>query len=143
MPHTRPFTTRKIADFGFVYPNDFTGEHDARHISPLVGTPGCRHTIGVAPVWHFIDVHGSLPPALSSLRCSSVQSSGNASYRLLRLFSSRCPDAVTSHHIPWNGLSTRLGIRRVLQSRIIPRRAAIVIACVRSLAPSFSRMCFM
>ncbi len=28
------------------------------YISRLVGTPGYRHTIGIARVWHFINVHG-------------------------------------------------------------------------------------
>jgi methionine sulfoxide reductase catalytic subunit len=36
----------------------WTAKDDARYISPLVGTPGYRHTIGIARVWHFIDVHG-------------------------------------------------------------------------------------
>ncbi|HJT70584.1 MAG TPA: molybdopterin-dependent oxidoreductase [Terriglobales bacterium] len=36
----------------------WTAKDDARYISPLVGTPGYRHTIGVARIWHFIDVHG-------------------------------------------------------------------------------------
>ena len=36
----------------------WTAKDDARYISPLVGTPGYRHTIGVARVWHFINVHG-------------------------------------------------------------------------------------
>jgi len=36
----------------------WTAKDDARYISPIVGTPGYRHTIGVARVWHFIDVHG-------------------------------------------------------------------------------------
>ena len=36
----------------------WTAKDDARYISPLVGTPGYRHTIGLARVWHFIDVHG-------------------------------------------------------------------------------------
>jgi sulfoxide reductase catalytic subunit YedY len=41
-------------------PNDrlWTAKDDARYISPLVGTPGYRHTIGIARVWHFINVHG-------------------------------------------------------------------------------------
>src|SRR5579885_86659 len=38
----------------------WTAKDDARYISPLVGTPGYRHTIGLARVWHFIDVHGFL-----------------------------------------------------------------------------------
>ena len=36
----------------------WTAKNDARYISPLVGTPGYRHTVGIARVWHFIDVHG-------------------------------------------------------------------------------------
>jgi methionine sulfoxide reductase catalytic subunit len=36
----------------------WTAKDDARYISPLVGTPGYRHTIGIARIWHFIMVHG-------------------------------------------------------------------------------------
>lgn len=36
----------------------WTAKDDARYISPLVATPGYRHTIGIARVWHFINVHG-------------------------------------------------------------------------------------
>ncbi|HYK91770.1 MAG TPA: molybdopterin-dependent oxidoreductase [Acidobacteriota bacterium] len=36
----------------------WTAKDDARYISPLIGTPGYRHTIGIARVWHFINVHG-------------------------------------------------------------------------------------
>ncbi|HLK49598.1 MAG TPA: molybdopterin-dependent oxidoreductase [Bryobacteraceae bacterium] len=36
----------------------WTAKDDSRYISPLIGTPGYRHTIGLARVWHFIDVHG-------------------------------------------------------------------------------------
>ena len=36
----------------------WTAKDDARYISPAVGTPGYRHTIGIARVWHFINVHG-------------------------------------------------------------------------------------
>ena len=36
----------------------WTAKDDARYITPLVGTPGYRHTIGVARAWHFINVHG-------------------------------------------------------------------------------------
>jgi sulfoxide reductase catalytic subunit YedY len=36
----------------------WTARDDARYLTPLVGTPGYRHTIGVARVWHFINVHG-------------------------------------------------------------------------------------
>lgn len=38
----------------------WTAKDDARYISPVVGTPGYRHTIGIARVWHFINVHGFL-----------------------------------------------------------------------------------
>ena len=36
----------------------WTAKDDSRYLSPIIGTPGYRHTIGVARVWHFIDVHG-------------------------------------------------------------------------------------
>ena len=36
----------------------WTAKDDARYISPLAGTPGYRHTIGIARIWHFITVHG-------------------------------------------------------------------------------------
>ncbi len=36
----------------------WTAKDDARYISPIFGTPGYRHTIGIARVWHFINVHG-------------------------------------------------------------------------------------
>ncbi len=36
----------------------WTAKDDARYISPLLGTPGYRHSIGIARVWHFINVHG-------------------------------------------------------------------------------------
>lgn len=36
----------------------WTAKDDARYISPLVATPGYRHTIGIARAWHFINVHG-------------------------------------------------------------------------------------
>ncbi len=36
----------------------WTAKDDARYFSPLIGTPGYRHTIGIARVWHFINVHG-------------------------------------------------------------------------------------
>jgi sulfoxide reductase catalytic subunit YedY len=36
----------------------WTAKDDSRYISPIVATPGYRHTIGVARVWHFINVHG-------------------------------------------------------------------------------------
>ena len=42
----------------------WTAKDDARYITPLVGTPGYRHTIGVARVWHFICVHGFIPTGL-------------------------------------------------------------------------------
>ena len=36
----------------------WTAKDDARYLSPVVGTPGYRHTVGIARVWHFINVHG-------------------------------------------------------------------------------------
>ena len=42
----------------------WTAKDDARYISPLAGTPGYRHTIGVARVWHFINVHGFIATGL-------------------------------------------------------------------------------
>lgn len=36
----------------------WTAKDDARYISPVVGTPGYRHTVGVARSWHFITVYG-------------------------------------------------------------------------------------
>ncbi len=36
----------------------WTAKDDARYLSPLVSTPGYRHTIGIARVWHFMNVHG-------------------------------------------------------------------------------------
>jgi thiosulfate reductase cytochrome b subunit len=36
----------------------WTAKDDARYCTPLIGTPGYRHTIGIARVWHFINVHG-------------------------------------------------------------------------------------
>src|SRR5439155_15640427 len=36
----------------------WTGKEDARYISPIVATPGYRHTVGLARAWHFIMVYG-------------------------------------------------------------------------------------
>ncbi|MEO6740473.1 MAG: molybdopterin-dependent oxidoreductase [Chthoniobacteraceae bacterium] len=36
----------------------WTAKQDARYISPVVATPGYRHTVGVARAWHFIMVYG-------------------------------------------------------------------------------------
>lgn len=36
----------------------WTAKDDARYLTPLAGTPGYRHTVGIARVWHFINVHG-------------------------------------------------------------------------------------
>ena len=36
----------------------WTGKQDARYISPLVATPGYRHTVGIARSWHFLNVYG-------------------------------------------------------------------------------------
>lgn len=36
----------------------WTAKDDARYISPLLGLPGYRHTIGMARSWHFLTVYG-------------------------------------------------------------------------------------
>jgi sulfoxide reductase catalytic subunit YedY len=36
----------------------WTAKDDDRYISPLVATPGYRHTVGIARCWHFLNVHG-------------------------------------------------------------------------------------
>jgi methionine sulfoxide reductase catalytic subunit len=44
----------------FKVPEDriWTAKDDARFITPMVATPGYRHTVGVARAWHFITVYG-------------------------------------------------------------------------------------
>src|SRR5690606_1061167 len=34
----------------------WTAKEDARYISPVLGLPGYRHSIGLARVWHFLNV---------------------------------------------------------------------------------------
>lgn len=34
----------------------WTAKDDARYISPILGLPGYRHTIGIARAWHFLNV---------------------------------------------------------------------------------------
>ena len=36
----------------------WTAKDDARYISPVVATPGYRHTVGIARCWHFLNVYG-------------------------------------------------------------------------------------
>lgn len=36
----------------------WTAKDDARYLTPLVGLPGYRHTIGMARSWHFMNVYG-------------------------------------------------------------------------------------
>jgi methionine sulfoxide reductase catalytic subunit len=36
----------------------WTAKDDARYLSPIVSTPGYRHTVGIARSWHFITVYG-------------------------------------------------------------------------------------
>ena len=36
----------------------WTAKDDARYISPIVATPGYRHTVGIARCWHFLNVYG-------------------------------------------------------------------------------------
>jgi methionine sulfoxide reductase catalytic subunit len=41
-----------------IFPKDktWTAKQDSRYISPVVGLPGYRHTVGIARSWHFITV---------------------------------------------------------------------------------------
>jgi methionine sulfoxide reductase catalytic subunit len=36
----------------------WTAKDDNRYISPIVATPGYRHTVGIARSWHFLNVYG-------------------------------------------------------------------------------------
>src|SRR5664279_1476142 len=36
----------------------WTAKDDARYISPIVATPGYRHTVGIARSWHFLNAYG-------------------------------------------------------------------------------------
>jgi DMSO/TMAO reductase YedYZ molybdopterin-dependent catalytic subunit/thiosulfate reductase cytochrome b subunit len=36
----------------------WTAKEDARYLSPIVATPGYRHTVGIARSWHFLNVYG-------------------------------------------------------------------------------------
>jgi thiosulfate reductase cytochrome b subunit len=38
----------------------WTAKDDARYISPLLGLPGYRHTVGMARSWHFLSLYGFL-----------------------------------------------------------------------------------
>src|ERR1043166_4618370 len=62
----------------------WTAKDDARYISPIVGTPGYRHTIGIARVWHFINVHGFIATGIIFIGMLPAPSSGGASCPLLR-----------------------------------------------------------
>lgn len=42
----------------------WTAKDDARYISPLVATPGYRHTVGIARAWHFLTIHGFIVTGL-------------------------------------------------------------------------------
>ena len=76
---------REVSGSGFTpikVPHDrlWTAKDDARYISPLVGTPGYRHTIGIARVWHFINVHGFIITGIVFRRpCSSRPTNGGGS----------------------------------------------------------------
>ena len=59
----------------------WTAKDDARYISPLVATPGYRHTVGIARVWHFITYTALSSPALSLQSCCSRPSNGGGSSR--------------------------------------------------------------
>jgi sulfoxide reductase catalytic subunit YedY len=36
----------------------WTAKDDARYVSPMLATPGYRHTVGLARSWHFLNVYG-------------------------------------------------------------------------------------
>jgi thiosulfate reductase cytochrome b subunit len=36
----------------------WTSREDARYVSPLLGLPGYKHTVGMARAWHFLNVYG-------------------------------------------------------------------------------------
>jgi len=36
----------------------WSAKEDARYITPIIATPGYRHTVGLARAWHFITVYG-------------------------------------------------------------------------------------
>jgi thiosulfate reductase cytochrome b subunit len=42
----------------------WTAKDDARYVSPLLATPGYRHTVGIARAWHFISIHGFIPTGI-------------------------------------------------------------------------------
>lgn len=35
---------------------DYTAKEDARYINPIAGLPGYKHTVGIARIWHFLNV---------------------------------------------------------------------------------------
>ena len=60
-----------------VVPQDrlWTAKDDARYISPLLATPGYRHTVGVARAWHFINIHGFIITGIvfATMLCATDQ----------------------------------------------------------------------
>ena len=40
--------------------NVWSAKEDARYITPIIATPGYRHTVGLARAWHFMTVYGFL-----------------------------------------------------------------------------------
>ncbi len=42
----------------------WTAKDDARYVSPILATPGYRHTVGIARAWHFINIHGFIPTGI-------------------------------------------------------------------------------
>jgi len=57
----------------------WTAKDDARYVSPLVATPGYGIR-SLARCWHFLNVYGLLLRDSSLSSCSSIRSSGGASY---------------------------------------------------------------
>ena len=76
-----------------VPPNElWTSKQDARYISPLVATPGYRHTVGLGRAWHFMTVYGFVLTGMFFV-CAAVTSG-----RWHRLV----PTSVTAFTDAWN-----------------------------------------
>ena len=91
-PHGFPLWVRYCHFFTPIHvPTDriWTAKDDARYISPVVATPGYRHTVGIARVWRFINVQALSGRVLFSPCCCSPLSNGGVSYPPPRAWSNR------------------------------------------------------
>lgn len=68
----------------------WTAKDDARYLSPLIGLPGYRHTVGIARGWHFIHVPFFV---LNGLIFVTLLFSGNQWQRLVPTSWTIIPDA--------------------------------------------------